>query len=161
PPRGVSSKDVITDLQKFAATMRDINASSRQLNHFVFNLAYVPFGNSATNWAFLRKKFELTPGLAVRLSQEFTDKLAVYPEVRNFANTVQAMTSVYYGAIATCILPVLYALLGAAAYLLRAYDTQVRNRTFVAADKHVARLVIAGIGGLVVGQFNVAPGVAI
>jgi hypothetical protein len=84
-----------------------------------------------------------------------------YQTIRRFANAVQARTTVYYGAIATCVLPVLYALLGAAAYLLRLYDTQVRSRTFVAADKHVARFLTAGIGGMVVGQFNVTPGVAI
>jgi hypothetical protein len=161
PPRGVSAKDIITDLQKFAATMRNIDSNSRQLNYFVFNAAHVPFGHARTNWALLSQKFELTPGLAVPLSRELAEKIRVYQEIRNFANTVQAMISVYYGATATCILPVLYALLGAAAYLLRLYDNQVRNRTFVAADKHVARFLIAGIGGLVVGQFNVTPGVAI
>jgi len=161
PPRGVSSKDVITDLQKFAATMRNIDSNSRQLNHFVFNAAYVPFGNLRTNWSAMKQKFELTAGLPVLLSREYTDKIQVYQEIRNFANTVQELISVYYGAIATCVLPVLYALLGAAAYLLRLYDDQMRNRTFIPTDKHVARFLIAGIGGLVVGQFNVTPGVAI
>lgn len=161
PPRGVSDKDVITDLQKFAATMREIDANSRQLNHFVFDATHVPFSNLRTNWPVLKQKLELTPGLPLLLAREFGDKLGVYQEVRNFANTVCGMTSVYYGAIAAYILPVLYALLGAAAYLLRLYDDQVRNRTFVEGDKHLARFFIAGIGGLVVGQFNVAPGVAI
>jgi hypothetical protein len=127
----------------------------------VFNTAHVPFQHARTNWALLSQKFELTPGLPVLLSQELAEKIRVYQEIRNFANTVQAMTSVYYGAVATCILPVLYALLGTAAYLLRLYDNQVKTRTFVAADKHVARFLIAAIGGLVVGQFNISPGVAI
>jgi hypothetical protein len=51
-------------------------------------------------------------------------------------------------------LPVLYALLGTVAYLLRLYEEQFKNRVLIAGDKHVARLLIAGIGGLVVGQFN-------
>jgi hypothetical protein len=161
PPPGVSSKDVITDLQKFAATMRAIYANSRQLNHFVLDSVYVPFSNPRTDWADLKGKLELTPGLGLLLTSEFTSKIGIYQEIRNFANTVQNVTSIYYGAMATSVLPVLYALLGAAAYLLRLYDDQVRNRTFIAADKHVARFLIAGIGGLVVGQFNVNPGVAI
>jgi hypothetical protein len=161
PPRGVTAKDVILDLQKFAATMRNIDRNSRQLNHFVANAAYVPFSNLRTNWGVLRTKFELTPGLPLLLSRELTEKIQVYQEIRNFANTVLAMTSVYYGAIATCMLPVLYALLGAAAYLLRLDYDQVRDRTFISPDKHVARFLTAGIGGLVVGQFNVTPGVAI
>ena len=161
PQRGVSTKDVITDLQRFAAAIRAINGNSRQLNHFVFDAAYVPFNYRGTNWGAFKEKFELSAGLPVLLSRELEGKIQVYQEIRNFANTVQGMTSVYYGAIATCILPVLYALLGAAAYLLRLYDEQVRSRTFVATDKHVARFIIAGIGGLVVGQFNVTQGVAV
>jgi hypothetical protein len=161
PPRGVSSKDIITDLQKFAATMREIDRNSRWLNRFVFNAARVPFEKDRENWELMRQKFELTPDLPVLLSSEFAKKVEIYQEIRNFANTVQGNSSIWYGAIATCILPVMYALLGAAAYLLRLYDDQVKNRTFVAGDKHLARLLIAGIGGLVVGQFNVTPTVAI
>jgi hypothetical protein len=71
------------------------------------------------------------------------------------------MVTVYYGAIATCILPVLYALLGAEAYLLRLYEEQIKNRTFIASDRHLARYLIAGISGLVVGLFNVTQGVTI
>jgi hypothetical protein len=37
---------------------------------------------------------------------------------------------------------------------LRSYEQQSKNRTLVAGEKPIARLLIAGIGGLVVGQFN-------
>jgi hypothetical protein len=161
PPRGVAEREVIGDLQQFTANMRGIDGYARQLNHFVLNAAPVPYAQIRTNRVFMRKKFELTPGLPIALSQEFADKVEVYQEVRNFGTTVQEMVSVYYGAIATCILPVLYALLGAGAYLLRSYEDQIKNRTFVGGDRHAARYLIAGIGGLVVGQFNVTPGAAI
>jgi len=48
----------------------------------------------------------------------------------------------------------MYALLGALAYLLRSYQDQVRTRTFTGSDTHVARFVIAAIGGGVVGLFK-------
>jgi len=105
---------------------------------------------------------ELTPGLNLRLSEELTDRVAEYQQVRSFGNQIVEKASVYYGAFAISILPVLYALLGAVAYLLRSYEQQSKNRTLVSGEKPIARLLIAGIGGLVVGQFNnVAQGINI
>lgn len=154
PPPGVSGKEVISDLQQFAGKMREIDGYARQLNHFVFNSAYDPYGDTRTNWVEMRKKLQLTPGLQVLLSQELTDRAEVYQNVRNFGDNVKEKVTVYYGAIATCILPVLYALLGAGAYLLRLHEDQIKNHTLADGDRHVARFLIAGIGGLVVGQFN-------
>jgi hypothetical protein len=48
----------------------------------------------------------------------------------------------------------MYALLGAVAYLLRSYEEEFKNRTLNVSGNKSARLLIAGIGGLVVGQFN-------
>jgi hypothetical protein len=149
-PAGLTDKDVISDLQQFAATMREIDGYARQLKHCLFNFEQYHYAESATN----RMTLELTPGLNVRLSQELTDKVAEYQQVRSFGNQLVEKVTVYYGAIAISILPVLYALLGAVAYLLRSYEQQSKNRTLVAGEKAIARLLIAGIGGLVVGQFN-------
>jgi hypothetical protein len=149
-PAGLTDKDVISDLQQFAATMREINGYARQLRHCLFNFEQYHYAESATN----QMTLELTPGLNVRLSQELTDKVAEYQQVRSFGNQLVEKVTVYYGAIAISILPVLYALLGAVAYLLRSYEQQSKNRTLVAGEKPIARLLIAGIGGLVVGQFN-------
>ena len=60
----------------------------------------------------------------------------------------------FYGAMASGILPVLYALLGACAFLLRSFEQQVKARTFTLNDAHAARFVIAAIGGAVVGLFS-------
>jgi hypothetical protein len=149
-PSGLSDKDVISDLQQFAAIMREIDGYTRQLKYCLFDFTAHRYAESPTN----RMALELTPGLRVRLSQELTDKVDEYQQVRSFGNQVVERVTVYYGAIATCILPVLYALLGTVAYLLRLYEEQFKNRVLIAGDKHVARLLIAGIGGLVVGQFN-------
>jgi hypothetical protein len=149
-PTGLTDKDIISDLQQFAATMREVDGYARQLKHCLFDFTQYHYAESATN----RMTLELTPGLNVRLSQELTDRVAEYQQVRSYGNQLVEKVTVYYGAIAISILPVLYALLGAVAYLLRSYEQQSKNRTLVTGEKPIARLLIASIGGLVVGQFN-------
>jgi len=155
-PVGVTERDVITDLQQFAATMRGIHGYAGLLNYFVFNAVTDP-SEIRTN----RMSMELTPGLPRLLAREFQEKVRVYQNVRYYGISVAERVSVFYGAIASCILPVLYALLGAGAYLLRSYEDQIKNRTYVRGDRNYARFLVAGIGGLVVGLFNVAQGVTI
>jgi len=62
--------------------------------------------------------------------------------------------SVFYGAIIACVLPVLYALLGTCAYLLRSFEQDMSNRTFIPSHTDSPRFLIAGIGGAVIGLFN-------
>jgi hypothetical protein len=154
-PPNLTAKDVISDLQQFAAAMRQIHGYSRQLSHFL------PFFSDS--WYTLRAtNLELTAGLNVRLSQELTDRVADYQKVRGFANQVIERVNVYYGAIGTCILPVLYALLGTVVYLLRLHEDQIRRRILIVREKYAARLLIAGISGLTVGQFNsIAQGISL
>jgi hypothetical protein len=45
-------------------------------------------------------------------------------------------------------------LLGACASLLRTFADQTRNRTYLSSFANPARLLIAAIGGVVVGLFN-------
>jgi hypothetical protein len=159
PPPGLSGKDVISDLQQFAATMREIEGYAKQLKYYVLDFGsheYAKSKGSATPKSPLEfgSPLELLPGLDVPLAQELTEKVKEYQNVRNFGTTIQEKVTVYYGAIATCVLPVLYALLGAGAYLLRMFENQIKSRTLISGDRHVARFLIAGIGGLVVGLFN-------
>jgi hypothetical protein len=60
----------------------------------------------------------------------------------------------YYGALSNFLLPPLYAILGACAYLLRSFSEQVKNRTFLPSRTDSARFIIAAIGGGAVGLFN-------
>jgi hypothetical protein len=99
------------------------------------------------------KELEITPGQAGD-SAEATQKIGVFQKVRYFAKSVDEFVSVTYGAMAACILPVLYALLGACACLLRSFEAESKHRTFSLPEFHVARLLIAAIGGSVVGLFN-------
>ena len=80
-----------------------------------------------------------------------------YQHVRSFAQDILALVSVYYGAVTACLLPILYALLGTCAFLLRNVEEELRTLTFVpSARTNWARFLIAGIGGGVVGLFNFA-----
>ena len=157
-PHGVQELDVIQNLQTFAATSRAIDAKARQLDWFLADMIEDPFKEIRHKRAEFSHRFELPSDLP-DLSLALTEQIATYQEVRYFAQSVRELISTVYGAIAVGILPVLYALLGACAYLLRVHQEQVRNRTFTLGDTHVARFVTAAIGGGVVGLFkNFNPG---
>jgi hypothetical protein len=104
----------------------------------------------------LKNKFELPLGIP-DFSQAAIDKIGVYQDVRYFAQSTRESVSTSIGAVATCFLPVLYALLGACAFLVRSFEEQFKRRTFNplnGLNVQVARFVTAGIGGAVVGLFN-------
>lgn len=137
-------------LQQFAATMRASYAHARQLNWFAFGLINDPYGGY---YETMQLPHDLKGNAAV-VQQEVNEKTKIYQEVRLFATNVQDATSVLWGAVGACILPVLYALLGACAYLLRSFSDQVERRTFALSDATTARFIIAAIGGMVVGLFS-------
>jgi predicted permease len=74
--------------------------------------------------------------------------------VRYFGQSLVDDVAVFYGAITTCILPVLYALLGTCAYLSRTFEQQIQARTYAPSVADAPRFLIAAIGGAVVGLFN-------
>jgi len=129
-----------TNLQQFLSTIRDMQRMSLQLNTFVF--APVPtFGR-------------LEVDFPVDLRREMGSKLPVFQEVRSFAKDVQERAALYYGALSNFLLPPLYAILGACAYLLRSFSEQMKSRTFLPSRTDSARFIIAAIGGGAVGLFN-------
>jgi hypothetical protein len=153
PPPGLNATDVITELQLFASTIRAIDARARQLNVLVLNTVRDPYAGIREKPAEIHRRFQLPEGLP-DLAQAANERINVYQDVRYFAQNLLDDVSFYYGAISTCILPVLYALLGTCAYLLRSFEQQIRTRTFIPSEVNVARFLIAGIGGAVVGLFN-------
>ena len=152
-PIGVNSDDVILELQQYATLTRSIYARARQLNALVVWSEGDPCRDIRNNPAALHQVFELPAGLP-NLIQAADDRTAVYQEVRYFAQSLLDDTSSYYGAITIVFLPVLYALLGTCAYLLRNFEQQMSARTFIPSQANSARFFIAGIGGGVVGLFN-------
>jgi hypothetical protein len=177
-PPGVPVTEAIADLQLFAATTRAIYSTARQLEDFGLTSSdpFARLKNSDKKPAELstlsgsetteelvkkfrndrsavRKILELPQGLP-DLPLAADDMIAVYQSVRHFSLTIVDRVSVWYGAMGACVLPVLYALWGACAYMLRLFEAQIRNRTFTATEATTARFVIAAIGGAVIGLFN-------
>ncbi|MFY9905900.1 MAG: hypothetical protein WBD45_24755 [Terriglobales bacterium] len=163
-PASLSEADVITQLQLYASTVRGIDARTRQLNAFVLGAARDPYldlrwdpkksaKDNTANQASLKLLFQLPVGLS-NMPKILDDLTSTYQDDRLFAQDTLDLVSVYYGAIATCILPVLYALLGTCAYLLRTFEQQMAIRTFMPTVANSARFLIAAIGGAVVGLFN-------
>jgi hypothetical protein len=151
-PSGVSASDMLKELQQFAIAIRSINEHGRQLRWFSIGFA-APMRQVQLDGD--RKALELKVPLDT-LADERTEalsKIKLYQDVRYNAVSAQEGASLVNAGVATCILPVLYAVLGACAYLLRLFEEQIRKRTFI-ADTHAARFFIAAIGGLVVGLFN-------
>ncbi len=155
-PPGVSDTDVIGELQEYASTIRLIDARARELNWLVIPRETPPPQTQSQTGGPSNKHravFELDPALP-NFYQARDSATATYQSVRYFAQSLLNDVSVFYGALTTCILPVLYALLGTCAYLLRNFESQMSNHTFIPSPANSARFLIAAIGGLVVGLFN-------
>jgi hypothetical protein len=158
-PPGVSAAEVITELQQFAALIRSVDGRARRLNYFVLRSEADPFAHlrdprDPNKVKELREKLQLPVDLPTQLPDAFDKKIPVFQDVRYFAQSVTEDVATFYGAITTCVLPVLYALLGTCAYLLRQFERTWSAKTFVPSPAHSARFLIAGIGGAVVGLFN-------
>jgi hypothetical protein len=152
-PVGLNTVDVITDLQSYAATIRRIDEHTVALSAFTLSRSKDPFRDMRTDPRALHEKFELRMPLVnyENATVELTD---TYQQVRYFAQNVADVVLFWYGAVSSCILPALYALLGAFAYLLRTFERHMTTRTFVPSAADSARFIIAAIGGAVVGLFR-------
>ena len=152
-PPGLAVVDVVSELQQLASIIRAVDGRARQLNTFVFHIEQDPYADIRKNQDAIHTKFQLPAGLP-NLVEATEDRIRVYQDVRYFAQSLLDDVSFFFGAITTCLLPVLYALLGTCAYLLRSFEDQMRSKTFTPSVANSARFVIAGIGGAVVGLFN-------
>jgi hypothetical protein len=146
--------DTRAKLQQFAAIIRGIDARAQQLNFLIGNVVQDSQLDSVRANPGARKSlFELSAG-STGVADEVKQKIDFYQDVRYFAKRTQEAAQLAYGAVAACILPILYALLGACASLLRTFADQTRSRTYLSSFANPARLLIAAIGGVVVGLFN-------
>ena len=146
--------DTRAKLQQFAAIIRGIDARAQQLDFLIGNVVQDSQLDSVRANPGARKSlFELSAG-ATEVAGEVKQKIDFYQDVRYFAKRTQEGAQLAYGAVAACILPILYALLGACASLLRTFADQTRSRTYLSSFANPARLLIAAIGGVVVGLFN-------
>jgi len=130
----------LTNLQQFFTTIRDLQRVSLQLNVFIMGEP--------------RPVESMEVMYPIDLHREVISKLPVFQSIRSFAKDVQERTALFYGAMSNFLLPPLYAILGACAYLLRSFAEQVKARTFTPSRTDSARFIIAAIGGGAVGLFN-------
>lgn len=151
-PPGISDSEIISELQDYASTIRLIDARSRELNWLVVPRVRTPAQTEGSGSG-THAVYELDPHLPNYYVARDT-ATATYQSVRYFAQSLLNNSSIFYGALNTCILPVLYALLGTCAYLLRNFESQMSNHTFIPSPANSARFLIAAIGGAVVGLFN-------
>lgn len=149
----VSAKDMLRDLQQFTILMRAINEHGRQLRWFSGSFAAPARDVKPPNAEMGEIELRVPLVTLAEERDEAIDKIRLYQDVRHNAMSAREAASLLTGGLAACILPVLYAVLGACAYLLRLFEEQIRRRTFV-VDTHHARFFIAAIGGLVIGLFN-------
>ena len=136
------------DLQEFAAVARAISIRTRQLIWF----SIYTIGRGMTGDLPDEKNLQIKPGEANK-PEEAIKLIGFYQEVRSVADRVKDDISIFYGAMGSCILPILYALLGTCAFLLRSTEERFKLRILNTHDKHTARFVTAVIGGAVVGLF--------
>lgn len=140
----------IAGLQQLAIRARAIRGRANQLN--IFNVA----GTKAPEN--LELPDNLDPANNNQITEEVADTTQKYQKIRLYATNVLDATSIFFGAVSTSILPVLYALLGACAAVLRAFTQQLEKRTFTWSYASPARFIIAAIGGGVIGLFNITIG---
>jgi hypothetical protein len=149
----IADAAVIDELQQFGGYIREIDSEARQLRVFLFGMETDPFPDIRGHPDKIHDMFELNPGLT-DFAWAAGERTRVYQDVRYFGQSLVDDMAVFYGAITTCFLPVLYALLGTCAYLLRTFELQTSARTYTPSVADAPRFVIAGIGGAVVGLFN-------
>lgn len=168
PPPGITREDVIADLQTFATAIRNMYSEARRmnrLNSWAFTresqdpFGFVFAGTSRTPAAEVTTMLELPAGLP-DLALASTERLCVYQRVRYYAQSAEENATLLTGAVATYILPVLYALLGAGAYILRRLESQLRSSTLI-REAHSPRFMTAAIAGAVVGLFNFGQGISV
>jgi hypothetical protein len=162
-PAGAQKAYVISDLQTFASSIRDMYGAARQMNRLYPFASKQPdpivgIGKTFTPGDYAAA-LELPPGLP-DLALAATERICVYQRVRYYAQSTEKNATIFIGAVAACILPVLYALLGAGAYMLRRLETQLRARTFI-NEASSPRFITAAIAGSVVGLFNFGQGVSV
>jgi hypothetical protein len=135
----------LTQLQRFAADLRDIDSRSVKLNWFIFRIEDRP--------TLSNEELQLDPQL-LDMQRALVCKISAYQDVRNFAQNILADDSVLFGAFAAYLLPVLYAVLGAFAYQIRLFTQQVRTRSFEPSRANAARIIAAVVAGSIVSLFN-------
>jgi hypothetical protein len=139
----LNNSDIIMKTQQLSTTMRALYETGSEIRYTLFGLMpSIPDYPKA-----------LPAGLP-NVGETITKMIREFQGLRQYGQTGRDLVAVIYGAISTCILPVLYALLGVCAKLLGQFEQQIRTRTYIQSEANSAHFVVAAIAGGVVGLFN-------
>ena len=139
----LNNSDIIMKTQQLSTTMRAIHETGNEIGFTLFGLM-PPTPPSPT----------VIPAGLPNVAETVTKMIPEFQDLRQYGQTGRDLVAVIYGALSTCILPVLYALLGVCAKLLGQFEQQIRTRTYVQSEANSAHFVVAAIAGGVVGLFN-------
>jgi hypothetical protein len=148
-----SDQDTQMDLQQLAISMRSIYGRAQQLRYLVYLMTREiddPLPDAKPDER--RKALELD---VKHTDQENFERIVpTYQEVRAYAQSMRDAVAFWYGGIASSILPVFYALLGASAWSLRRMQIGLRDRTFASFGGSSAQMLVAAIAGTVISLFS-------
>jgi hypothetical protein len=139
----LNSADTIMKVQQLSTTMRALHETGNEIGYTLFGLMPSSPPDPEAIEAGLRD-----------VAKTITKMIPEFQGLRQYGQMGRDLVAVIYGAISTCILPVLYALLGVCAKLLGQFEQQIRTRTYVQSEANSAHFVVAAIAGGVVGLFN-------
>jgi hypothetical protein len=160
----ITDPKTLATLQQFATGIRGIYETSNLLRGLLFREELperqltVSEEAAATPGQPGAASNNQRPPLELRIPATYgqiKDKTEQYQTVRKYARSLQDTQTAIYGALSNSILPSLYAILGVCAFLLKSYAEQVQAHTFkMSRSADYARIIIAAIGGGVVGLFG-------
>jgi hypothetical protein len=173
-----SEQDELTDLQQLAISSRSVYDRAKQLHRLIFfSFIWEPSELQKANDATVSKEandksprnqvtcgegnnfqmrglFEYNPQLKHPYNDDFSHIVCGYQSVRVYAEELREFVTFWFGGVTASILPVLYSLLGAAAWSLRQTQIKIRAKTFHSADTKSAQYLVAAIAGTVISLFN-------
>jgi hypothetical protein len=88
------------------------------------------------------------------VAETIKEMIPEFQDLRQYGQTGRDLVAVFYGTMSTCILPILYALLGVCAKFLRQFEQDIRIQTNVKSQAWAPEFLVAAIAGAVVGLFN-------
>src|SRR5260370_41369426 len=86
----------------------------------------------------------------------YSSSVEVFNKTKNETLNVEERMNLMNGILASFVLPVLFAAIGAVAFVIRAISEQIRDTTFsqTAPIRHLMRVALGILAGVVVGLFN-------
>lgn len=154
--REIRNVDDVTQVQHFAATIRDLHSRAVKLNWSMWKVECDPYGScdgrEPPDEKASKRELQLNPAI-LNYPAEVLCKIQTLQKVRSFSQNVHNSYTAAIGAFAAHALPILYAWLGAYAFRLRLFVDTLRKRTYHPSFADSARMITAVIGGAIVSLF--------